>query len=221
MKKTGRDKIAKTHPRSAKTHATRRGVRAPGDRAVFLDRDGVIIEEVHLLTDPAQIKIRKEAPAVLKLLKQAGFRLIVVTNQTVVARGLISEQDVDKINGLMEDLLVKAGAPRLDGCYFCPHHPSATLPAYRQDCECRKPKPGMLLQASREHALDLSASFMIGDRITDIIAGDRAGCRTVLLETGTHLLPAIETSEPIDGSIKPHFSCSGLEEAARWILKTR
>lgn len=173
------------------------------------------------MTDPGQIRIRQEVPSALKLLRQAGFRLIVVTNQTVVARGLVSEHDVARINDLMEDLLVKAGAPRFDDCYICPHHPSATLPAYRRDCECRKPKPGMLLQAAREHALELSASFMIGDRITDIIAGDRAGCRTVLLKTGAHLLPAIETSEPVDESIKPHFSCSSLEEAARWILKPR
>lgn len=220
MKKIGRNKIGKNPSRSAKARAPVGG-RLSASRAIFLDRDGVIIEEVHLLTDPAQIRIRKNAPSALKMLKRAGFRLIIVTNQTVVARGLISEQNVAKINGLMENLLVKAGAPRFDGCYICPHHPNATLEAYRMTCECRKPKPGMLLQAAREHALDLSASFMIGDRITDIIAGDQAGCRTVLLKTGAHLLPAIETSEPIDESIKPHFSCSNLEEAARWILKVQ
>jgi D-glycero-D-manno-heptose 1,7-bisphosphate phosphatase len=143
----------------------------------------------------------------------------VISNQTVVARGLVTEQEVCVINAEMERLLEQAGGPHLDGFYFCPHHPNATLPAYRIACQCRKPRPGLLLQAAHEHNLDLSASFAVGDRITDIIAGARAGCRTVLVQTGAHLAPPIETNEPLDPSTQPDYTCADLAEAARWILE--
>jgi len=189
--------------------------------AIFLDRDGVLIEDVHLLTNSGQIQILEGAPQALRSLKEAGFRLIVISNQTVVARGLLTEQEVYAINAQMEHLLEQAGGPRLDGFFFCPHHPNATLPAYRTSCECRKPRPGLLLRAAREHNLNLSASFAVGDRITDIIAGARAGCRTVLVQTGKHLAPAIETVEPLDRSVHPDYTCANLSEAARWILTVR
>lgn len=186
--------------------------------AIFLDRDGVLIEDVDLLTNPDDIRILEDVPQALRSLKEAGFRLIVISNQTVVARGLVSEQEVQAINAGVERLLKQAGGPHLDGFYFCPHHPNATLPAYRVVCECRKPRPGLLLQAAREHNLNLIASFVVGDRITDIIAGARAGCRTVLAQTGKHEAPPIETVEPLDESVQPHHTCANLGEAVRWIL---
>jgi len=186
--------------------------------AIFLDRDGVLIEDVHLLTNPRDIRVLEGVPQALRSLKEAGFQLIVISNQTVVARGLITEQEVCTINAEMEHPLEQAGGPRLDGFYFCPHHPNATLPAYRIACECRKPRPGLLLRAAREHNLDLSACFLVGDRITDIIAGARAGCRTVLVQTGKHQEPPIETVEPLDESVQPDYTCANLSEAARWIL---
>jgi D-glycero-D-manno-heptose 1,7-bisphosphate phosphatase len=189
--------------------------------AIFLDRDGVLIEDVDLLTHPDEIRILEGVPQALRGLKEAGFRLIVISNQTVVARGLVTEQEVCAINAEMARLLEQAGGSRLDGFYFCPHHPNATLPAYRIACECRKPRPGLLLRAAREHNLNLRASFAVGDRITDIIAGARAGCRTVLVQTGKHQAPPIEMVEPLDRSIQPDYTCANLSEAARWILEVR
>jgi len=189
--------------------------------AIFLDRDGVLIEDAHLLTDPEEIRVLEGVPQALRSLKQAGFRLIVISNQTVVARGLATEQEVCTINVEMERRLEEAAGPRLDGVYFCPHHPNATLPAYRIACDCRKPRSGLLLRAAREHNLDLVASFAVGDRITDIIAGARAGCRTVLVETGEHEAPPIETIDPLDESVRPDYICADLTAAAEWILTLR
>jgi len=187
--------------------------------AIFLDRDGVLIEDVHLLTDPRDIRIMEGVPHALQCLRKAGFRLIVISNQTVVARGLLTEHEVCAINSKMIHLLDKAGGGRLDGFYFCPHHPNATLPNYRIACDCRKPRPGLLLRAAREHGLSMSDSFTVGDRITDIIAGARAGCRTVLVQTGKHKLPPIETMDPLIDSVQPDYICINLNAAAKWILK--
>ena len=189
--------------------------------AVFLDRDGVLIEDIDLLTRVDQLRVLPGVPQALKMLAEAGFQLVVASNQPVVARGLVTEVEVQAVHEHLEKLLIQAGASPFAGWYFCPHHPNATLPAYRQACDCRKPKPGLLLRAARELGLDLSASFMVGDRITDIIAGARAGCRTVLVQTGKHLEPPITTSEPLDKSIEPDYTCADLRAAAQWILKPR
>lgn len=191
------------------------------NRAVFLDRDGIINEDVDLLVDATDIRILAGVPQALRGLKEAGYRLIVISNQTVVARGLATEEDVRAINAQVQRVLEQAGGPHLDGYYFCPHHPRATLPAYRITCECRKPRPGLLLQAAVEHVLDLSNSFMAGDRVTDIIAGAMTGCRTVLVRTGRDQAAPIETIEPLDSSIEPDYVCADLQQAARWILSVR
>lgn len=185
--------------------------------AVFLDRDGVLVEDVDLLVQREDVRLLEGVPNALNLLKQAGFSLVVVSNQTVVARGLATETEVRDLNDHLQQMIEQAGGPRLDGWYFCPHHPKANLPTYRTDCECRKPRPGMLLRAARELDLDLSASFMVGDRITDIIAGASAGCRTVLVQTGKHLEPPIETIGLLDTSILPDYACANLLAASRWI----
>lgn len=185
--------------------------------AIFLDRDGVLIEDVHLLIRPEQIRILPNVAKALSEFKKVGFKLIVVSNQTVVARGLASEADVHRINSDIEKLLQSEGAPAFTAIYICPHHPKATLPEYRMNCECRKPRAGMFLQAAREHDIDLKKSFTIGDRITDIIAGVRAGCRTVLVQSGKHTDVPIETVEPIDQSIHPDHTCADLLAAAKWI----
>jgi D-glycero-D-manno-heptose 1,7-bisphosphate phosphatase len=186
--------------------------------AVFLDRDGVLLEDTHLATSVGQIRMLEGVPLALQQLHEAGFRLIVVSNQTVVARGLATEREVEMMNERMDQLIRQSGGPPIDGFYFCPHHPKATLSAYRMNCDCRKPQTGMWLRAAREHDLDLKRSFTVGDRITDIIAGAKAGGRTVLVQSGQHLAPVIETAEPIDLSIKPDHVCAGLMEAAAWIL---
>jgi D-glycero-D-manno-heptose 1,7-bisphosphate phosphatase len=187
-------------------------------RAVFLDRDGVLIEDRDLLVDPAEIRVLDGVPLALLELKRACYLLIVISNQAVVARGLATEHRVDLIHVEMRRLLEKAGAPPLDAVYFCPHHPNATLPEYRLACECRKPRPGSLLRAVAEHNVDLNASFMVGDRMTDIIAGRAAGCRTVLVKGPKHMAPPIVTVEPLEKSLKPDHTCFDLFAAANWIL---
>jgi D-glycero-D-manno-heptose 1,7-bisphosphate phosphatase len=189
--------------------------------AVFLDRDGVLIEDVDLLTSPDQIRVLEGVPQALSSLGQAGFRLIVISNQAVVARGVATEADVCAVNTEVERRLIAAGGPRLDGSYFCPHHPNATLLAYRVACECRKPRSGLLVQAAREHDLGLTNSFVVGDRITDIMAGASVGCRTVLVQSGKHREPAIETVDLLDGSVQPEYVCADLPQAATWILGAR
>lgn len=190
------------------------------NRAVFLDRDGVLVEDIDLLTRASDLRVLRGVPPALGRLRQAGFRLIVVSNQTVVARGLATEAEVREVNAALDQLLRNAGAPPLDGIYFCPHHPRATLPAYRMTCDCRKPRPGLILQAAREHGIDPASSFLVGDRLTDIAAGAHAGCRTVLVETGRHTQPPIETAEPLEPGLRPDFVCPDLGAAADWILQT-
>ena len=147
--------------------------------AVFLDRDGTLNEERHYL-------YRREdwvwIPGVvdsLARLSAAGFALVVVTNQSGIARGMYAREDVDVLHAwVQEDLLLRAGI-RFEGFYVCPHHPD-----FSGECQCRKPGPGMLLMAAAEHGLDLSASWMIGDKSADVLAGRAAGCRTVLVQSG-------------------------------------
>jgi D-glycero-D-manno-heptose 1,7-bisphosphate phosphatase len=187
--------------------------------AVFFDRDGVLIEDRGLLTRAQDIRIVDRAPEALNRLRAAGLKLIVVSNQAVVARGLITEQQLEEINSEMCRRFQAAGAPPLDAIYSCPHHPEATLPAYRVACDCRKPRPGALLRAAREHGLNLAGSFLIGDRMTDIIAGSRAGCRTVLVVTPATSEPPIVTAEPLDESVQPDYICADLKAAADWIIQ--
>lgn len=187
-------------------------------RAVFLDRDGVLIEDVDLLTTPGEVRILPGVPQALQMLAEAGFALLVVSNQPVVARGMATEAQVEAVNQHMAGLIRAAGGPSLGLFYICPHHPNATLPQYRLDCACRKPRPGLLLQAARDHSIDMDSSFMIGDRMTDIIAGVKAGARAILVETGRHTAPAIQTAEPIDTTIQPAHRCPDLFSAAKWII---
>jgi len=170
------------------------------------------------LVRPDQIRILPGVAEAIALLKAAGFALLVVSNQPVVARGLVDEPEVKALQREVEARLALEGAGPLDGFYFCPHHPKATLPAYRQVCDCRKPRAGLLLRAAAEHGIDLTTSFMVGDRPTDIQAGERVGCRTIWVETGRHLAPPIESSEPLPPP-RPDHVCPDLLHAARWILE--
>jgi len=182
--------------------------------AVFLDRDGVLIRDVDRLTHPDQIDLYPYTLQAVHRLKGAGYTLVVVTNQPVVARGLITERGIDAIHNHLQTLLDCA----IDRYFVCPHHPNATLPAYRIVCECRKPRPGMLLQAARDLNLDLTASWMIGDRRTDVLAGQRAGCKTILVETGMHTAPTIHAVDMPDAPIVPDYVCADLQAAVGIIL---
>jgi D-glycero-D-manno-heptose 1,7-bisphosphate phosphatase len=186
-------------------------------RAVFLDRDGVLVEDAGLLTDPADIRILPGVPEALGRLRAAGFLLVVVSNQAVVARGLLDLAAMEALHREVETRLRAAGAPALDGFYYCPHHPHATLAAFRADCPCRKPRPGLLLRAAKDLELDLAGSFMVGDRPTDLLAGIRAGCRTVWVRTGQHLAEPIQTSEKLGDLPRADWECADLAGASEWI----
>jgi D-glycero-D-manno-heptose 1,7-bisphosphate phosphatase len=185
--------------------------------AVFLDRDGVLVEDNGRF-DCAPARLLGGVAAALDHLSHAGFELVVVSNQPVIARGLASEADVVRCNDAIRALIESEGGPSIKHFYFCPHHPNATLAPYRIECDCRKPEPGLLRRAAKDHAIDLESSFLVGDRITDIIAGQRAGCRSVLVQTGRHLDPPIETSTPIDPATRPDHVCADLPAAVAWIL---
>jgi D-glycero-D-manno-heptose 1,7-bisphosphate phosphatase len=187
------------------------------NRAVLLDRDGVLVADGGLLTDAGELRLLPGVPAALARLAAAGWRLAVVTNQPVVARGLIDEDGLAAIHRHLTGLIIAAGGPQLDGIFACPHHPEATLPAYRQACVCRKPRPGLLLAAARELDLDLAASWMVGDRPSDIAAGRAAGCRTIQVETGKHNETPIR-GDGYQAGTEPEHRCADLAAAAALIL---
>ena len=186
-------------------------------RAVFLDRDGVLIHDDGFLLREDQIRLMDGVAQALDGLKAAGMVLAVVSNQASVARGLVSEQDVARLNELIADRIEQCGGPRLDAFYYCPHHPHADLEEYRVACQCRKPRPGMILRAAAEHGLDPRASFLVGDRMSDIAAGHAAGCRTVLVTCGRHNAPPIVALDPVNNWHPDHI-CADLQAACDWIL---
>ncbi len=152
--------------------------------AIFLDRDGVIIEDPGHLHDIGQVALIPGAAAAIRRVNSSGHACVVITNQSVVARGACNEAQLQAIHDEIIRRLGVEGA-RLDGIYYCPHHPEIGEPPYRQDCDCRKPKPGLLLRAAAELGIDLAASAMIGDGLRDLEAGRRAGCNhTALVLTG-------------------------------------
>ena len=152
-------------------------------RAVFLDKDGTLIDDVPYNVDPALLKLAQGAGPALRLMQQMGYRLIVVSNQSGVARGLFDEAALPPLFSALGDMLAREGVT-LDGCYWCPHHPQGAAAGYAIECGCRKPLPGMLRQAAQEHGIDLARSWMVGDILNDVEAGRRAGCRTVLIDNG-------------------------------------
>src|SRR5579864_8653513 len=146
----------------------------PGRKAAFIDRDGVINQErgfVHRIEDFSFIPGALEA---LQALRAAGYRLVVISNQSGIARGLYSESDYQQLTASMLGLMLAAGL-ELDGIQYCPHLANAPVERYRRDCDCRKPRPGMILRAARDLNIDLSTSILIGDRATDLEAGRSAG----------------------------------------------
>jgi D-glycero-D-manno-heptose 1,7-bisphosphate phosphatase len=187
-------------------------------RAVFLDRDGVLVRDVGPLTSSADIVLTPGVALGLSELQRAGFLLVVVSNQTVMARGLLNEAAVIELERQIEARIQAEGGPGLDGFYFCPHHPNATVPELRADCACRKPAPGLLLQAAADLDIELGQSFMIGDRASDVVAGLRAGCTTIQLTTGAHLAPPIEVTGGFEARAA-HHEASNLLQVAEWVLR--
>jgi D-glycero-D-manno-heptose 1,7-bisphosphate phosphatase len=177
--------------------------------AVFLDRDGTIAEEVGYLNHVSRFRMFPFVPAAIRRLNEAGLPVIVVTNQSGVGRGYFPESLVAAVHELMLQQLAAAGA-HLTAVYFCPH-------TSVDDCSCRKPKPGMLEQAAREHAIDISRSFLVGDRFGDIVAADRAGAHSILVRTGYGFGEL--TWHAADWPLQPEYIADDLAQAVDWILR--
>lgn len=180
-------------------------------KAVFLDRDNTLILNDGDLGDPARVELRPGAGPALRRLREAGFQLLVITNQGGVARGKYSERDVDAVNQRVAELIdaQASSVGLIDRFYYCPYHPEGTVAEYRREHPWRKPQPGMLLQAARDLNLELSACWMIGDQNRDIAAGKAAGCRTIL----------IRSQEAEHPSPRPDFIAPDLERAAEIIVQ--
>lgn len=153
------------------------------DKVVFLDRDGTLNREIQYLYRKEDLEIFPDVPGALRILKQQGYRLVVVTNQAGVARGYYRESDVEELHRYMNELLKAQGA-EIDHFFYCPHHPEHGNGAYRTVCHCRKPGTGMLEMAERYYDIDKSRSWMIGDKRIDIECGRNYGVRTALVGTG-------------------------------------
>ncbi len=186
--------------------------------AVFLDRDGTVNRQVEYLSEPEQLELISGASQGIKMLRDAGFRIIVVTNQSGVARGFFDEERVNNINSTLAQMLEDKGAI-VDAWYYCPHHPSAGHGKYRMDCSCRKPAPGMVEQACREYGLDMSASFMVGDTLSDMKLAWNCGMRAVLVKTG-HGTDELCRMESGLISRLDHVA-DNLLDAAKWICSKR
>ncbi len=181
-------------------------------RAVFLDRDGTLIAQVHHLTNPADVRLLPGAAEALRLLHEAGYLCLVVTNQSVIGRGLLDEAGLARVHQRMNELLAQADA-HVDAIYHCPHAPVREGDRAAVEHPDRKPGPGLLLRAAREWNLDLAQSWMVGDMLSDTGAGRNAGCRgSVLVRTGHGAQVALpnETVNHVADDVR---------SAAQWILQ--
>jgi D-glycero-D-manno-heptose 1,7-bisphosphate phosphatase len=181
------------------------------NRAVFIDKDGTLVEDVPYNVDPARIRITEGAIEGLKLLKAEGFLLILISNQSGVARGYFSLDELGGVRHKINEMLEAEGVS-FDAMYFCPHHPQGVISEFAIHCNCRKPEPGMILKAAHDFDIVLSASWMIGDILHDVEAGNRAGCRTLLINNGN------ETEWEINADRTPTALVSDLQEAASYII---
>jgi D-glycero-D-manno-heptose 1,7-bisphosphate phosphatase len=175
--------------------------------AVFLDKDGTLVQDVPYNVDPPRLRLMPGAAEGLRALHRAGYRLIVVSNQSGVARGYFAEEALAAVERRLRDVLAEAGVP-LASFYYCPHHPEGTVARYARACSCRKPAPGLILTAAREQGVDLARSWFIGDIVDDVEAGRAAGCRTILLDNGH------ETEWVLSPRRQPHYTAADLAEAA-------
>lgn len=193
-------------------------------RAVFVDRDGtlnaMVYDATHGIMDsprrPAQVRPMPGAGAFLRRLREAGFFVVVVTNQPGVAKGTLTLPELDAVNARLRERVARDGGG-WDDLRFCPHHPKGArgVPrAYVRECACRKPKPGMLRAAAREHGLDLKASWVVGDGLVDVQAGRAAGCRTILCTR----LKLEQIEQFLHLKVKPDVVAASLHDALRAIL---
>jgi D-glycero-D-manno-heptose 1,7-bisphosphate phosphatase len=180
-----------------------------------MDRDGTVCDEVGYVNHVDRVRLLPRSAAAVRKANDAGFQVVVVTNQAGVARGYFPESLVTDVNDLLRALLAEHGA-RVDGIYYCPHHPSVGEAPYQKDCDCRKPRPGMLRKAADEMGIDLERSYIVGDTIKDVEAGHRVGAISILLLTG---YGKGELELHSAGWKKhPHHVAGDLLDAVEWIL---
>ena len=182
--------------------------------AAFVDRDGTLLEEAGYLDRLERLVFFPFSIDAVRLLNQANFAVVIVTNQSGIARGMYGEPFVRETHAVIQARMEQGGA-RVDGFYYCPHHPDATVPEFKRDCGCRKPAPGMLISAGRDLDIDLTRSFSIGDKWTDVAVGAAAGGRGILVRTGYGR--STEASLPKD--VKPATVEDNLIAAVAWILR--
>ncbi|MCE5278899.1 MAG: HAD family hydrolase [Planctomycetaceae bacterium] len=185
------------------------------NKAIFLDRDKTLIADPGYLADPEAVKLLPGVELAIKSLRQTGYLMVVVTNQSGIARGLLTEEALDNIHAQLRRLLADKNA-HVDAIYHCPFHPEGTVEKYACESDLRKPNPGMLLKAAEEHDIDLAQSWMVGDSARDIEAGQRAGCRTIRIRT-----PGTESTADggDDEGVQADYTVRNLVEAARVILR--
>jgi D-glycero-D-manno-heptose 1,7-bisphosphate phosphatase len=186
--------------------------------AVFIDRDGTLTEEVGYVNHPSRLRLLPRSAAAIRRLNEADIAAVVVTNQAGIARGYFSEEVMQAVHEQLVEQLKDAGA-HLDGLYVCPHHPTEGAPPFRAECDCRKPRPGLLLRAAQELGLDLSGSSMVGDKASDLLVARAVGARAVLVLTGyglgeweyrRALLP-----------LTPDHVAADLLDAVHWVIAGR
>ena len=182
------------------------------NKAIFLDRDDTLIEDPGYISGPEQVKLLDGVPEALIEFSAMGYKLIVVSNQSGVARGIVTEKALAEIHDRLKQLLAEKGA-HLDAIYYCPYHPEGLVRKYRKESEDRKPNPGMLLTAADQMDIDLSCSWALGNSSRDIEAGRRVGCKTILIDSPSHRI----NYEP--GQPKPDYKAVNIKEAVNIIKK--
>ncbi len=182
---------------------------------VFLDRDGTINQDVGYIHDSDQFELIPGSAEAIRALNAQGFPVVVISNQAGIAKGIIKEDRMPELHEAFLHMLDKEGA-KIDGFYYCPHHPEGTVANYRCVCSCRKPEPGLLQKASHELHLDLPRSYVVGDKISDIQLAHNVGAVAIMVLTGHGLNE--QNSYP-EGIAPPHFTCKNLLEAVQWIIK--
>jgi len=183
--------------------------------AVFIDRDGTISEEVGYVNHISRFRVLPNTARAIKLFNDSGIFTVVATNQAGVARGYFEESMIGAVHEKLKSELSLAGA-RLDAIYYCPHHPSVGKPPYKSACDCRKPKPGMILRARDEHEIDLSRSYMVGDKISDVEFGKNLGLKSVMVLTGYGIGEYEHQRQ--DWKVTPDYLAKDLLDAAEWIV---
>jgi D-glycero-D-manno-heptose 1,7-bisphosphate phosphatase len=186
--------------------------------AVFIDRDGTVNEQMGYINHPSRFRLLPGVTEAFRALNREGYLTIIVSNQSGVARGYFPIELVNSLHSAMKDELLKEGAV-IDGIFFCPHYPRASVPEYAVDCTCRKPRTGLIEQACNRFEIDMAGSYVIGDHYTDMELAERAGIRGILVKTGygagviEYNLPAMR--------FKPSYIANDLLDGVNWIIRNR